>query len=48
MLQRELFDHAGSLDDFDRDDSISDPKQPTTLKRRIARSLHNCNGEKIQ
>jgi hypothetical protein len=47
-LQRELFDHAGSLDDFDRDDSISDPKQPTTLKRRIACSLHNYNGEQIQ
>ena len=47
-LQRELFDHAGSLDDFDRDGSIGDPKQPTTLKRRIARSLHNYNGEQIQ
>jgi hypothetical protein len=46
-LQRELFDHAGSLDDFDGDDSI-DPKQPTNLKRRIACFPHNCNGEQIQ
>jgi hypothetical protein len=46
-LQRELFDHAGSLDDFDRDDSISDPQQPTKLRRRIACFLHKCNGEQI-
>jgi hypothetical protein len=38
-LQRELFDHASSLDDFDCDDSISD------LEPRF---LHRYNGEQIQ
>jgi hypothetical protein len=44
-LQRELFDHAGSLDDFDRHDSISDLEQTAKLKERIARFLHHHNGE---
>ena len=44
-LQRELFDHAGSLDDFDRDDSVSDLEQTAKSKRRIARFLHHRNGE---
>jgi hypothetical protein len=47
-LQRELFDHAGSLDDFDRDDSIDDLKRTAKLKGRIARFLHNHNGEQLQ
>jgi hypothetical protein len=47
-LQRELFEDAGSLDDFDRDDSISDPRQPTALKRRIACFLHKYNGGQVQ
>lgn len=44
-LQRELFDHAGALDDFDRDDSISDLEKTAKLKGRIARFLHHHNGE---
>lgn len=44
-LQRELFDHAGSIDDFDRDESVGEPEQPAALKRRIARALHKSNGE---
>jgi crotonobetainyl-CoA:carnitine CoA-transferase CaiB-like acyl-CoA transferase len=46
-LQRELFDHASSLDDFDRDDSISDLEQTAKLKERIARFLHHHNGKQI-
>jgi hypothetical protein len=44
-LQRELFDHAGALADFDRDDSISELEQTAKLKGRIARFLHQRNGE---
>jgi crotonobetainyl-CoA:carnitine CoA-transferase CaiB-like acyl-CoA transferase len=47
-LQRELFDHASSLDDFDRDDSISDLEQTAKLKERLARLLHHHNGERTQ
>jgi hypothetical protein len=47
-LQRELFDHASSLDDFDRDDSISDLEETAKFKRRIARFLHHHNGEQTQ
>ena len=47
-LQRELFDHAGALDDFDRDDSVNDLEQTAKLKRRIARFLHHRNGEQTQ
>jgi hypothetical protein len=46
-LQRELFDQASSLDDFDRDDSISDLEQTAKLKGRIARFLHHHDGEQI-
>jgi len=44
-LQRELFDHASSLDDFDRDDSVSDLEQTAKLKGRIARFLHHRDRE---
>jgi hypothetical protein len=47
-LQRELFDHATSLDDFDRDDSISDLEQTAKSKERLARFLHHHNGERTQ
>jgi hypothetical protein len=47
-VQRELFDHASSLDDFDRDSSLGDVEQTATLKGRIARFLHNHNGERTQ
>jgi hypothetical protein len=46
MLQHELFDHASSLDDFDRDDSISDLEQ--TVKLKGARFLHDHKGEQTQ
>lgn len=47
-LQRGLFDHASSLDDFDRDDSISNLQQTAKLKGRIARFLHLHNGGRPQ
>jgi hypothetical protein len=40
-LQRELFDHASSLGEFDQDSSISPPEQAARLKGLIARFLHN-------
>lgn len=43
-LQRELFDLAGSLDDFDRHDPISELERTAKLKGRIARALHRQNG----
>jgi hypothetical protein len=43
-LQRELFDHAGSLGEFDQDRSISPAEQTARLKGLIARFLHNHNG----
>ena len=43
-LQRELFDHASSLGEFDQDSSISPPEQAARLKGLIARFLHNHNG----
>lgn len=43
-LQRELFDHASSLGEFDQDRSDSPPEQTTRLKGLIARFLHNHNG----
>jgi len=46
-LQRELFDLAGSLDDFDHHDSISELERTATLKGRIARALHRHNGGQI-
>jgi hypothetical protein len=45
-LQRELFDHASSLDDFDRDGSVGDLEQTAKFKRRIARFHHK--GEQTQ
>jgi hypothetical protein len=47
-LQRELFDLAGSLDDFDRHDSISELERTAKLKGRIARALHRHNGGQTQ
>jgi hypothetical protein len=44
MLQRELFDCASSLDDFDRNSPVSDLVQTHRLKEQIARLLHNHNG----
>jgi hypothetical protein len=43
-LQRELFDHASSLGEFDKDSSFSPPEQTARLKGLIARFLHNHNG----
>jgi hypothetical protein len=43
-LQRELFEHASSLGEFDQDSSISPPEQTARLKGLIARFLHNHNG----
>ena len=43
-LQRELFDHASSLGEFDHDSSFSPPEQTARLKGLIARFLHNHNG----
>jgi hypothetical protein len=43
-LQRELFDHASSLDEFDQDRSGSTLEQTARLKGLIARFLHNQNG----
>ena len=43
-LQRELFDHASSLGEFDQDGSVSPPEQTAKLKGLIARFLHNHNG----
>ena len=43
-LQRELFDHANSLGEFDQDSSISPSEQTARLKGLIARFLHNHNG----
>ena len=42
-LQRELFDHASSLGEFDHHSSISPPEQTARLKGLIARFLHNHN-----
>jgi hypothetical protein len=42
-LQRELFDHASSLGEFDQDRSDSPPEQTARLKGLIARFLHNHN-----
>jgi hypothetical protein len=43
-LQRELFDHASSLGEFDQDSSFSPLEQTARLKGLIARFLHNHNG----
>lgn len=43
-LQRQLFDHASSLGEFDQGSSISPPEQAARLKGLIARFLHNHNG----
>jgi hypothetical protein len=43
-LQRELFDHASSLVDFDQDGSIDPAEQATRLKELIARFLHDHGG----
>jgi hypothetical protein len=43
-LQRELFDHASSLGEFDQDRSFSPPEQTVRLRGLIARFLHNHNG----
>jgi hypothetical protein len=43
-LQRELFDHASSLAEFDQGRSFSPPEQTARLKGLIARFLHNHNG----
>jgi hypothetical protein len=43
-LQRELFDHASSLGEFDQDSSFSPPEQTARLKGLIARFLDNHNG----
>jgi hypothetical protein len=42
-LQRELFDHASSLGEFDQDGSISPLEQTARLKGLIARLLHHHN-----
>ena len=44
-LQRELFDHASSLGEFDQDSSIGPAEQTARLKGLIARFLHNHNGQ---
>jgi len=44
MLQREFFDCASSLDDFDRNSPVSDLVHTHRLKEQIARLLHNHNG----
>ena len=43
-LQRELFDHASSLGEFDQDSTISPSEQAAGLRGLIARFLHNHNG----
>jgi hypothetical protein len=43
-LQRELFDHASSLGEFDQDSFISPSEQTVRLKGLIARFLHNHSG----
>jgi hypothetical protein len=43
-LQRELFDHASSLGEFDQDSSLRPAEQTARLKGLIARFLHNHNG----
>ena len=47
-LQRELFDIASSVGDFDPDDSASELEQRTKLKGRIARALHHHKGGETQ
>jgi hypothetical protein len=42
-LQRELFDCASSLGEFDQGSSVSPPEQAARLKGLIARFLHNHN-----
>jgi hypothetical protein len=42
-LQRELFDHASSLSEFDQDSTISPSEQAAGLRGLIARFLHNHN-----
>jgi len=44
-LQRELFEHASSLDDAYLDESISDLADTVQLKRQIARFLHQKGGQ---
>jgi hypothetical protein len=43
-LQRELFDHASSLGEFDQDGSIGPAERTARLKGLIARFLHDHNG----
>jgi hypothetical protein len=43
-LQRELFNHASSLGEFDQENSIGVSGQTARLKGLIARFLHNHNG----
>jgi hypothetical protein len=43
-VQRELFEHASSLGEFDEDSSASASEQAARLKGLIARFLHAHNG----
>jgi hypothetical protein len=47
-LQRELFEHASSLGEFDQDSSVNPSEQTARLKGLIARFLHNHKGPQAE